>query len=117
MKSDLSEMTAISKKFRDDRDWEKFHSPKDLAMDLSVEASEVLEHFLWVSKEEIQMFSKEKKKEVADELSDVMNPLLLLADALDIDLLKSFKDKMKRNAEKYPVEKVKGKHAKYNKLV
>jgi NTP pyrophosphatase (non-canonical NTP hydrolase) len=86
-------------------------------MDLSVEASEVLEHFLWVSKEEIQMFSKEKKKEVADELSDVMNPLLLLADALNINLLESFKDKMKRNAKKYPVEKVKGRHAKYNKLV
>jgi NTP pyrophosphatase (non-canonical NTP hydrolase) len=117
MKSDLSEMTAISRKLRDDRDWEKFHSPKDLAMDLSVEASEVLEHFLWVSKEEIQMFSKEKKKEVADELSDVMNPLLLLADALNINLLESFKDKMKRNAKKYPVEKVKGRHAKYNKLV
>ncbi len=117
MKSDLSEMTAVSKKFRNDRAWRKYHNPKDLAMDICCEAAEVLEHFLWIDKKEMRQMSKEKKKEVADELADVMNPLLLLADSLKIDLLESFKDKMKRNALKYPIEKVKGKHAKYNKLV
>lgn len=115
--SDLKEMTAISKRFRNDRKWRKFHDPKNLAMDICVEAAEVLEHFLWVSKKEVRNFSAEKKKEVADELSDVMNPILLLADAMKINLLEAFKDKMERNAKKYPVEKVKGRHAKYNKLI
>lgn len=115
--SDLSEMTAISKKFRDERDWKKFHNPKDLAIDLSLEASEVLEHFLWLDKKEMKSLPKDKIKEIADELSDVMNPLLLLADTLKIDLLSSFKNKMERNAKKYPIAKVKGKHTKYNKIV
>jgi NTP pyrophosphatase (non-canonical NTP hydrolase) len=115
--SDIKEMTAISKRFRNDRGWRKFHDPKNLAMDICAEAAEVLEHFLWLTKKEVKDFTPEKKKEVADELSDVLNPLLLLADALKIDLLSSFKDKMERNAKKYPIEKVKGKHAKYNNLV
>ncbi len=117
MKSDIAEMTAISKKFRNERKWRKFHRPKDLAMDICCEAAEVLEHFLWVSNKETRNMSTEKRKEIADELADVMNPLLLLADTLKIDLFESFKDKMRRTALKYPVEKVKGKHAKYNKLI
>lgn len=112
--SDIKEMTAISKRFRNDRKWRKFHDPKNLAMDICVEAAEVLEHFLWVDKKEVKNFSAAKKKEIADELADVMNPLLLLADTLKINLAESFKNKMQQNAEKYPAEKVKGKHAKYN---
>ena len=117
MASDLKEMTAISKRMRNDRGWRKFHDPKNLAMDICAEAAEILEHFLWVNKKEVRNFSEAKKKEVADELADVMNPILLLADTLKIDLLEVFKDKMARTAKKYPVEIVKGKHAKYNNLV
>ncbi len=108
--SDIKEMTAISKRMRNDRGWRKFHDPKNLAMDICAEAAEILEHFLWVNKKEVRNYSTAKKKEIADELADVMNPILLLADALKIDLRASFEDKMARTSKKYPVEKVKGKH-------
>jgi NTP pyrophosphatase (non-canonical NTP hydrolase) len=103
-------------KFRDARDWKQFHNPKDCAISLSLEASEVLEHFQWKSKEEIEKYIKENKGEISEEIADVLYWVLLLAYDLKIDLPKTFMEKLEKNGKKYPVEKAKGKHTKYTKL-
>jgi dCTP diphosphatase len=111
--SDIKDLQKKIIKFRNDRDWKQFHNPKDLAIDLSLEASEVLEHFLWKSKEEQTNHIKRHKEEVADELADVLMPLLILAYDFNIDIKRAFEKKLKKTAKKYPVSKVKGKHLKY----
>ncbi len=98
------------KKFRNDRDWEQFHNPKDLSIALSIEANELLEQFLWKNSEEA---NQEKLKE---ELADVCAYALLLADKLGLDIEKIVLDKIKLNTEKYPVAKAKGTARKYNQL-
>jgi NTP pyrophosphatase (non-canonical NTP hydrolase) len=98
------------KKFRDDRDWEQFHNPKDLAIALSVEANELLEQFLWKKSEDA---NKDKLKE---ELADVFAYALLLADKLNLDVEEIILKKIKLNSEKYPVNKSKGVSTKYNEL-
>jgi NTP pyrophosphatase (non-canonical NTP hydrolase) len=112
----IETLTKIINDFRDARDWRQFHNPKDLAISLSLEAGEVLEHFQWKSSEEIKKYTKEHKKEIADELADVFYWVLLMSSDLDINIEKALKLKMKENAKKYPVKKAKGKHIKYNKL-
>src|ERR1035437_3090742 len=112
----IETLTKIINDFRDARDWKQFHNPKDLAISLSLEAGEVLEHFQWKSPEEIKKYVKEHKKEIADELADVFYWVLLMSSDLDIDIEKALKLKMKENNKKYPVKKAKGKHTKYNKL-
>lgn len=102
--------------FRDARDWKQFHNPKDLAISLSLEASEVLEHFQWKSKEEIEKYIKTNKNEIGEEIADVFYWVLLLANDLNIDIEKAFELKMKQNEKKYPVKKAKGKHNKYTEL-
>jgi len=114
--SDIKHITEKIRKFRDERDWGQFHNHKDVALSLVLEASEVLEHFQWKSAEEVKAHGKENKEELADELADVAIYLLELADNLGIDLSNAIEKKMKKNALKYPVEKAKGKHTKYNKL-
>jgi NTP pyrophosphatase (non-canonical NTP hydrolase) len=110
---ELDKLTDVVLKFRDERDWRKFHTPKDLAMDLSVEAAELLEIFLWKDKKEIKKIIREKKKEISDELCDVLHVLLLLSHDLDIDLIGEFHRKMEDNRKKYPADKVRGKNKKY----
>jgi len=102
--------------FRDARDWKQFHNPKDLAISLSLEASEVLEHFQWKSKEEIEEYIKTHKKHIGEELADVFYWVLLMSNDLDINIEEALKLKMKENEKKYPIKKSKGKHTKYNKL-
>ena len=102
--------------FRDARDWKQFHNPKDLAISLVLEAGEVMEHFQWKSKEEVEEYVKTHKEHIGEELADVQNYLLLLSHDLGIDLEKAVLKKMKKNALKYPIHKAKGKHTKYNKL-
>ncbi|HRN96098.1 MAG TPA: nucleotide pyrophosphohydrolase [Candidatus Levybacteria bacterium] len=102
--------------FRDARDWKQFHNPKDVAISLSLEAGEVLEHFQWKSKEEMQEHINSHKEDIGDELADVLYWVLLLSNDLEIDVLNALNKKMQKNAEKYPIEKAKGKHTKYNKL-
>ncbi len=102
--------------FRDARNRKQFHNPKDSAISLSLEASELLEHFQWKSKEEIEEYIKTNKNEVAKELMDVLYWVLLMSYDLKIDVEKMFDVKMKENIKKYPVKKAKGKHTKYNKL-
>lgn len=110
MNEDLIQMLLA---FREERNWEQFHSPKDLAISLSLEASELLENFQWRTSEEAV---SEKKQYIADELADVLIYSVYLADALDLNIEEIIRDKMQRNGAKYPVDKSFGKMTKYNEL-
>lgn len=114
--SDIQKLVNEILKFRDERDWKQFHKPKDLAISLMLEASEVLEHFQWKSDEEIRDYIKNSKAEIGEELADVLYWVLLMAHDLEIDINESFLKKLEKNREKYPIEKSWGKHSKYNKL-
>ncbi len=114
--SDIQELTKKIKNFRDKRNWKQFHNPKDSAIALVSEAMEVLEHFKWKNKDEMEQYVKRHRKEIGDELSDVLYWILLMSEDLKIDIKSAFYKKMEENEKKYPVEKAKGKHAKYNKL-
>lgn len=102
--------------FRDARDWKQFHNPKDVALSLVLEAAEVMEHFQWKSAEEMSEYVKARKDDIADELSDVIYWVALMASDLNMDLPKAFEEKLKKNDKKYPVTKAKGKHTKYSEL-
>jgi NTP pyrophosphatase (non-canonical NTP hydrolase) len=107
----LAELIA----FRRERDWEQFHHPKEVAIALSIEASELLEWFQWRSHEEIeQMLSSSKREQLEDELADVAVYLSYLCHDIGVDLDQAIAKKMKKNAAKYPTEKVKGRADKYN---
>lgn len=108
--SDIDVILNELRKFNKERDWDQFHNGKDLAIGLSVEASELLEAFLWNSPENA---SEDKIKE---ELADVLNYAFQMADRYNLDIKQIMLDKIKRNAEKYPVEKAKGSAKKYNEL-
>jgi NTP pyrophosphatase (non-canonical NTP hydrolase) len=112
----LNKLTKKIIDFRDERDWKQFHNPKDLSQAISIEASEMLEHFLWVSQEDSHEISQTKKEEIADEISDVFAYLLLLSDVIGINLENAFIKKLDKNKQKYPIEKAKGKAIKYNEL-
>lgn len=113
---DISKITERLIAFRNERDWKQFHNPKDIAISLSLEASEVLEHFQWKSKEEIEQYVKNSKDEIGEELADVFNWILILSHDIGIDILEASDKKIKKNEAKYPIEKAKGRHTKYNKL-
>ncbi len=102
--------------FRDARDWKQFHNPKDCALSLSLEAGEVMEHFQWKNAEEMQKHIEEHREEIGDELADVLYWVILMSHDMDIDVLEALNRKMKKNEEKYPENKAKGKHTKYDKL-
>ena len=108
--SDIKEIIEALIKFRNERDWEQFHNPKDLAVALNIEAGELLENYLWKSHDEA---NTEKVKE---ELADVLAFAFLLADKYGFDIKEILMDKIKKNGEKYPVEKAKGTAKKYNEL-
>lgn len=115
----MTDFEVIQKKllkFREDRNWRQFHNPKDLAISLCLEAAEVLEHFQWKNPEEIKQHLKRHKSDVAEELADVLNWIILIAHDLEIDLAKASLDKIEKNAKKYPTEKTKGRHTKYTDL-
>jgi len=113
---EIKELQKLIVKFRDARDWKQFHNPKDLALSLTLEAAEVLEHFQWKSKEEIEEYVVTRKYKIAEELADVFYWILLMSHDLKIDLPEALKEKMKENENKYPVEKAKGSHKKYTEL-
>lgn len=100
-------------KFRDDREWKKFHNPKDLAISLSLEASELLEIFQWSGGD---TSSDGKLEKIKEELADVLNYSILLADACNLDMDEIIRNKLVVNDKKYPVDKAKGKSDKYDKL-
>lgn len=100
-------------KFRDDRDWKQFHNPKDLAISISLEASELLEVFQWSGAD---VTCDKKIDKIKEELADVINYCFLMADACNLDVDQIVQEKIKRNNEKYPVEKARGKSEKYDEL-
>ena len=102
------------RKFIAERDWDQFHSPKNLSMALSVEASELMEHFLWLTEEQSRKLPPEKLAQVRDEMADELVYLVCLADKLGVDLLEAAKQKIEKNALKYPAEKVRGSMKKYS---
>jgi NTP pyrophosphatase (non-canonical NTP hydrolase) len=109
-------MKSLLKKiieFREERDWKQFHFPKNLAISLVLEATEVLELFQWTKNNELP---KDKKEALKKELADVYYWLLLLSHDCDVDLDKALEEKMKENAKKYPIAKSKGKSTKYTEL-
>ena len=108
--SDFDAIIDALKKFRDERDWEQFHNPKDLSLAISIEASELLELFLWKNAEDANL------EKVKEELADVFSFAFLLADKYDLNVKDIVINKVNQNAVKYPVEKSKGTAKKYNEL-
>lgn len=117
-KTTISDIKKVVEKFREDRDWKQFHTPKDCAINLSIEAGEVLEHFRYKTDKEIREHLKdgEYKTEVANELADCMHAIAMIALECDIDLSKSFEKKIELTGKKYPIEKAKGNNKKYSQL-
>lgn len=109
----MKELIKKIREFADSRDWEQFHSPKNLSMALIVEVSEILEHFQWKTEEESRNPDPQTKEKVKEEIGDVQIYLARLSDQLGIDPLSAASEKLKKNSEKYPVEKSKGKANKY----
>ena len=102
------------REFSDARDWDQFHSPKNLSMALSVEVSELVECFQWLTEEQSRSLIAEQQAAVIDEIADVQMYLILLADKLGVDIPTAIEQKIKKNEEKYPIEKVKGNSKKYD---
>lgn len=114
--SDLTDLTQKIIAFRDARDWKQFHNPKDLALSLVLEAAETLEHFQWKSPKEIEEYVKTNKADIGEELADVLYWVLLMSHDLGIDMKEALLKKIAKNEAKYPVEKARGTHKKYNEL-
>ena len=112
----LRELRDAVRRFSAERDWDRYHAPKNLAMALSVEAAELLEHFQWISEEDSKRLSAERLAKVREELADVLIYLVRLADKLDVDLLAAARDKLVLNAVRYPVDKARGNNRKYSEL-
>jgi dCTP diphosphatase len=113
---DIKEITEKIRKFRDERDWMQFHDPKNMAVSIILEASELLEHFQWKTTEEVERYARQNQAEIKDEIADIALYLFELADNLNISLINAMEDKLRKNEMRYPVEKAKGKHTKYTKL-
>nr|MBP6721513.1 nucleotide pyrophosphohydrolase [Bacteroidia bacterium] len=106
MENELHKLTELVRAFRDARDWQQFHTPDHLAKSISIEAADLLECFLWKTPEEVD------KERVGQELADVFYSMLLLADTFDLNLAEELHNKLRLNAEKYPVDKAKGSNRK-----
>ena len=104
------------RRFAGARDWQQFHTPKNLAMALSVEAAELLEQFQWLTAEQSARLDARRKRAVADEIADVLLYLTRLADVLQIDPLTAARRKLRQNAKKYPVLRARGNARKYSEL-
>lgn len=111
---DLEQLKERVRAFVTERDWERFHSPKNLAMALSVEAAELVELFQWLTEAESDALDAARRRRVAEELADVLWFLVRLSDRLGIDLLEAAEQKLAANTAKYPADRVRGKSAKYD---
>ena len=110
----IDKLIKTLREFNKERDWDQFHSPKNLSMALSVETSEIVEIFQWMTEEESRLPSPEKIEILRDEIGDVTIYLLMLADKVGIDPLMAAQEKIEKNRLKYPPEKAKGTAKKYN---
>ncbi len=108
--NDLEELREAIVKFTQERDWDQFHNGKDLALALSIEAAELNEAFLWKDAKDVNV------EKVKEELADIVNYAILIADKYSLDIRQIVLDKLKRNAEKYPIDKAYGSAKKYNEL-
>ena len=111
--NELEELRVLISNFAKERDWDQFHSPKNLSMALIVEAGELVEHFQWLKQSESHELSKDKLEAVEEELADILVYLIRIADRLDIDLIDAARKKIKSNTAKYPVDMVRGSSRKY----
>jgi len=109
----VENLKSAIRQFVGDRDWEQFHTPKNLAMALSVEVSEIMEHFQWLTPKQSRNLPPEKIEDVAEEIGDVMIYLVELSEELGIDPIMAATDKVRANSSKYPADLVRGKAAKY----
>lgn len=114
MSQEMQALTEALRVFAAERDWAQFHSPKNLACALSVEAAELLEHFQWLTEAQSRALGLEKTQEVAAEAADVFLYLLQLCDQLNIDLLAAARDKVEVNRKKYPVATARGNAKKHS---
>jgi dCTP diphosphatase len=115
-KKDLNHLSKCLQQFADERDWAQFHSPKNLAMALTVETAELLEHFQWMTEGESAKPTPEKLKQIQEEIGDVLIYLTRFADKLGIDPLDAAYKKLEINRQKYPTEKARGSAKKYTEL-
>ncbi len=115
-RTELDDLRARLAEFAAARDWDTFHNPKNLAMALTAEAGELLEHFQWLTPDEAATPEPGAREEIALECADVLLYLLRLCDKLDIDLAAAARRKLELNAEKYPVDKARGTARKYDRL-
>jgi dCTP diphosphatase len=112
--ADFADLRDALRRFAAAREWEQFHTPKNLAMALAVEAAELLEHFQWLTPAQSAQLDARRKREVADEIADVLLYLTRLADVLGIDAVAAARRKIRVNARKYPVRRAKGNARKYS---
>mgnify|MGYP001788634299 FL=1 len=117
MTDSLQDLRIRINSFVSERDWAQFHTPKNLAMAMIVEAAELVEQFQWDTPADSQHLSTEKREAVAHELADTFVYLLRIAEVLEIDLIRAANEKIDLNAKKYPVDKAKGSNAKYTKYI
>jgi NTP pyrophosphatase (non-canonical NTP hydrolase) len=114
---DFNQLQAYLRQFAKERDWDQFHSPKNLSMALSVEVSELLENFQWLTEEQSYALDQQQRAAVVDEIADVQMYLARLADKLDINIGEAIEQKINKNEAKYPAELVKGSSKKYTEYV
>jgi NTP pyrophosphatase (non-canonical NTP hydrolase) len=112
----MQELIKKLRKFAKERDWEQFHSPKNLSMALAVEVAELIEHFQWLTEKQSRSLDQKTLAKVKEEIGDIQIYLARLADQLGIDPILAAKEKLRKNAEKYPIEKAKGRANKYTDL-
>lgn len=112
----LQELTQRIIAFRDAREWKQFHNPKDMALSLVLEATEVMEHFQWKNAEEMEAHLRKHKNDISEELADVLYWILLMSHDFGINVLEALEKKIELNEAKYPIEKARGVHTKYDKL-
>jgi dCTP diphosphatase len=112
--NDIERLAERLRAFAAEREWQRFHSPKNLAAALAVEAGELLEHFQWLTEEQSRQLPPERLAKVREELADVLLYLVRLADELDVNLPAAADEKLAANARRYPIDKVKGRADKYD---
>lgn len=115
---DFDRLVEAVRRFRDDRDWARFHNPKDLAVSIAIEAAELLEHFQWKDPDEVRatLGNPDALRAVSDEMADVLILLVSCADTVGVDLVEAAFLKLEENAAKYPVDKARGRADKYDRL-
>ena len=116
MATSIESLTREICAFRDARDWRQFHNPKELAVAITAEAGELLQHFVWQSAEQSEQRVNDRRAEIESEMADVAILLLELADNCGINLAEAIRAKLARNEERYPVAKARGSNKKYNEL-